>query len=56
MSFPAAIMWESLGEVVRAAAFGTGSWADLWRVLYLIGFGVLMWRFAIVALRRKLIN
>jgi lipooligosaccharide transport system permease protein len=42
--------------LVRQAAFGTGHWGDFWRVLYLIGFGLLMWRIAIHAMQRKLIN
>ena len=42
--------------LVRAAAFGTFAWGDTLRVLYLIGFGVLMWRLAIHAMQRKLVN
>jgi lipooligosaccharide transport system permease protein len=42
--------------LVRAAAFGTFAWGDTLRVLYLIGFGILMWRLAIRAMQRKLIS
>ena len=42
--------------LVREAAFGIKGFADVWRVLYLIGFAVLMWRLAIRAMERKLIN
>jgi lipooligosaccharide transport system permease protein len=42
--------------LVRGAAFGFHPGHDLLRVAYLIGFAVLMWRLAIHAMTRKLIN
>jgi lipooligosaccharide transport system permease protein len=42
--------------LVRHAAFGLIDWADLGRVAFLAGFAVLMWRFAIHAMERKLID
>ena len=43
-------------ELVRHAAFGWEGWTDLARVGALVGFGLLMWRVAIVAMTRKLID
>jgi lipooligosaccharide transport system permease protein len=43
-------------ELVRHAAFGWHPWTDLARVVALIGFGLLMWRVAIYAMTRKLID
>jgi lipooligosaccharide transport system permease protein len=42
--------------LVRSAAFNAYGWHDLLRVLYLIGFGILMWRVAIKTMTRKLID
>ena len=43
-------------ELVRAAAFGWHGWADVGRVGALVLFGMLMWRIAILAMSRKLID
>jgi len=43
-------------ELVRGAAFGFDGWTDVLRVAYLVGFGLLMWRIAIYAMTRKLID
>jgi len=43
-------------ELVRHAAFGFDGWTDLARVGALLLFGVLMWRAAIYAMTRKLID
>jgi lipooligosaccharide transport system permease protein len=43
-------------ELVRHAAFGFDGWADLGRVAALVGFGLVMWRLAIWAMTRKLID
>jgi lipooligosaccharide transport system permease protein len=43
-------------ELVRHAAFGFEGWTDLARVAALIGFGLAMWRIAIHAMTRKLVN
>jgi lipooligosaccharide transport system permease protein len=43
-------------ELVRDAVFGWDPWVDLARVAFLVGFGVLMWRIAIHAMTRKLID
>jgi lipooligosaccharide transport system permease protein len=43
-------------QLVRHAAFGWEGWADLGSLLFLLGFGVLMWRIAIVAMTRKLVD
>jgi lipooligosaccharide transport system permease protein len=42
--------------LVRSAAFEAYGWHDLLRVLYLAAFGLLMWRIAIKAMTRKLID
>jgi lipooligosaccharide transport system permease protein len=43
-------------ELVRHAAFGFEGWSDLGRVGALLLFGLLMWRAAIYAMTRKLID
>jgi lipooligosaccharide transport system permease protein len=43
-------------ELVRHAAFGFVGWADLVRVGLLVAFGLAMWRVAIHAMTRKLVN
>jgi lipooligosaccharide transport system permease protein len=43
-------------ELVRHAAFGFEGWTDLARVGALVVFGLLMWRLAIYAMTRKLID
>jgi lipooligosaccharide transport system permease protein len=43
-------------ELVRAAAFGWHGWTDLGRVGALVLFGVVMWRIAIYAMNRKLVD
>ena len=43
-------------ELVRHAAFGWEGWTDLARVGALVGFGLGMWRLAILAMTRKLID
>jgi lipooligosaccharide transport system permease protein len=43
-------------ELVRHAAFGWHPWTDLARVGFLVAFALLMWRLAIYAMTRKLIN
>ena len=43
-------------ELVRHAAFGSDGWADLGRVAFLVGFGLVMWRIAIQAMTRKLVD
>ncbi len=43
-------------ELVRGAAFGWQGWADVWHFSFLILFGLLMWRVAIAAMERKLID
>jgi lipooligosaccharide transport system permease protein len=43
-------------ELVRHAAFGWHPWTDLARVGFLVVFALLMWRLAIYAMTRKLIN
>jgi lipooligosaccharide transport system permease protein len=43
-------------ELVRHAAFGWEVWTDLARVGALVLFGLLMWRLAILAMTRKLID
>jgi hypothetical protein len=41
---------------VRGAVFGFAGWEDLARVGFLVLFGLLMWRIAIYAMTRKLID
>ena len=43
-------------ELVRHAAFGWEGWTDLARVGALVAFGLVMWRLAIFAMTRKLID
>jgi lipooligosaccharide transport system permease protein len=43
-------------ELVRNAAFGFEGWTDLARLGALVAFGLLMWRIAIHAMTRKLID
>jgi len=43
-------------ELVRHAAFGWEGWSDVVSVGVLIGFGLALWRVAIAAMERKLIN
>ena len=43
-------------ELVRHAAFGFDGWTDLGRVGVLAGFGLVMWRVAIYAMTRKLVD
>ena len=43
-------------KLVRAAAFGTAEWTDLLRVGMLVVFALIMWRIAIHALQRKLVD
>jgi lipooligosaccharide transport system permease protein len=43
-------------ELVRSAAFGFEGWTDVLSVLVLIAFGIAMWRIAIHAMTRKLID
>jgi lipooligosaccharide transport system permease protein len=43
-------------ELVRAAAFGWNGWTDVLRVGALVGFALVMWRIAIFAMTRKLID
>ena len=43
-------------QLVRHAAFGWEGWADVASVAFLVGFGLAMWRIAIYAMERKLID
>ena len=43
-------------QLVRHAAFGFEGWADLRSVAVLVGFGLVMWRIAIHAMTRKLVD
>ncbi len=43
-------------ELVRHAAFGWDGWTDLARVGALVAFGLVMWRIAIYAIERKLVD
>jgi lipooligosaccharide transport system permease protein len=43
-------------ELVRHAAFGWEGWTDLARVGALVAFGLLLWRIAIYAMTRKLVD
>jgi lipooligosaccharide transport system permease protein len=42
--------------LVRSSVFGTLEWVDLLRLGMLLGFGLLMWRIAIRAMVRKLVD
>src|SRR3954468_6812827 len=43
-------------QLVRDAVFGFAGWADLYHVAVIVAFGLLMWRIAIYAMERKLVN
>jgi lipooligosaccharide transport system permease protein len=43
-------------QLVRHAAFGFEGWEDLWNVTALVVFGLIMWRIAVFAMNRKLID
>ena len=43
-------------QLVRHAAFGFEGWIDLYHVAVIVAFGLLMWRIAIFAMERKLVN
>ncbi|MDQ2911045.1 MAG: ABC transporter permease, partial [Actinomycetota bacterium] len=43
-------------ELVRHAVFGFEGWTDLARVGALVAFGLIVWRIAIYAMERKLID
>ena len=43
-------------ELVRHAAFGWEGWSDVASAAFLAGFGLLMWRIAIRAMTRKLVD
>jgi len=43
-------------QLVRHAAFGFEGWVDLYHVAVIVAFGLLMWRIAIFAMERKLVN
>ena len=43
-------------QLVHHAAFGFEGWADVWNAAFLVAFGLLMWRIAIYAMERKLVN
>jgi len=43
-------------QLIRAAVFGNLGWDDLFRVGVLVGFGLLVWRIAIRAMTKKLID
>jgi lipooligosaccharide transport system permease protein len=43
-------------ELVRHAAFGWEGWEDVVSVLFLVGFGLLLWRIAIRAMTQKLVD
>ncbi|MGI8606901.1 MAG: ABC transporter permease [Gaiellaceae bacterium] len=43
-------------ELVRHAAFGWEGWSDLARLGVLLAFGLVMWRIAIYAMTRKLVD
>jgi lipooligosaccharide transport system permease protein len=43
-------------QLIRAAVFGLLGWDDLFRVAVLVGFGLLVWRVAIRAMTKKLID
>ncbi len=43
-------------ELVRHAAFGSDGWTDLARAGALVAFGLVMWRIAIYAMERKLVD
>ena len=43
-------------QLIRAAVFGTLGWDDLFRVGVLVAFGLVVWRIAIRAMTKKLID
>jgi lipooligosaccharide transport system permease protein len=43
-------------ELVRDAVFGFDGWEDFARVGFLLAFGLIMWRIAILAMTRKLVD
>jgi lipooligosaccharide transport system permease protein len=43
-------------QLVRHAVFGFEGWIDLYHVAVIVAFGLLMWRIAIFAMERKLID
>jgi lipooligosaccharide transport system permease protein len=43
-------------QLVRRAAFGFEGWTDLYHVAVISAFGLLVWRIAIYAMERKLID
>jgi lipooligosaccharide transport system permease protein len=43
-------------ELVRHAAFGWDGWTDFARLGALVAFGLLVWRIAIYAMTRKLVD
>ena len=43
-------------ELVRHAAFGSDGWTDLARLGALVAFGLIVWRIAIYAMERKLVD
>jgi lipooligosaccharide transport system permease protein len=43
-------------QLVRHAAFGWDGWADLGHVAVIVLFGLIVWRIAIFAMERKLVN
>ena len=43
-------------ELVRHAVFGFEGWTDLLRLGFLVAFGLAMWRLAIRAMTRKLVD
>ena len=45
-----------LVQLVRDASFGWQGWADVGHLAVIVGFGLAMWRLAIVFLQRRLID
>jgi hypothetical protein len=43
-------------RLIRHASFGWDLWPDLGSLVFLLVFGVVMWRIAIRAMTRKLID
>ncbi len=43
-------------QLVRHAVFGFEGWADVGHVAAIVGFGLLIWRFAINRLQRRLVD
>ena len=41
---------------MRHAAFGFEGWADVGHLAFLVAFGLLTWRVAIVGMTRKLVD